>query len=112
MVAQSMVGHTQEVLCQDLQSEISEGLSDGEGVLAGPDRAFVVPYLPEISAHIGRDPPQQWLVVEGSGEGCSLAEGVEHLPEFPECHECIPQVEPEVDGLLQRDAAFREMREG
>src|SRR5262245_11218028 len=112
MVAQSMVGHTQEVMRQDLQSEISEGLSDGEGLLAGSDRAVVVPYLSKIAAHIGRDPSQPWLVVKGLGEGGSLAEVVEHLPEFPECYERSPQVEPEVDGLLLRGAALREMREG
>ena len=73
IVAQSMVGHTQVVMRHDLQGEISEGLSHGEGVLAGLDRAVMVPYLPEISAHIGGDPPQPRLVVEGLGEGCSLA---------------------------------------
>ena len=85
MVAQSMVGHPQVVMRHDLQGEISEGLSDGEGVLAGLDRAVMVPHLPKISAHIGGDPPQPRLVVEGLGEGCSLAEVVEHLPDFSEC---------------------------
>ena len=46
---------------------------DGEGVLAGLDRAVMVSYLPEISAHIGGDLPQPRLVVEGLGEGGSLA---------------------------------------
>ena len=107
-----MVGHTQEVTRRDLQGEISERLSDGESVLAALDGAVVVPYLPEIVAHIGGDPPQPRLVVEGLGEGFRLTEVVEHLPEFSELPERIPQVEPEVDRLLHRDAALREMRKG
>ena len=81
-------------------------------MLAGLDRAVMVPHLPEISAHIGGNPPQSRLVVEGLGEGCSLAQVVEHLPDFSECPERTPQVEPEVDGLLLRGAALREMLEG
>src|SRR5882724_13378209 len=100
MVAQRMVGHPQEVMRHDLQGDISEGLSDSEGVLARLDRAVMVPHLPQISAHKGGDPPQPRLVAEALGEGGSLAEVVEHLPEFAECPERIPQVEPEVDGLL------------
>ena len=46
-------------------------------------RAVMVPYLPAISTHIGGDPPQPWLVVEGLSKGFSLAEGVECLPDFP-----------------------------
>jgi hypothetical protein len=112
MVAQSMVGYTQVVIRQDLQGKISEDLSDGEGVPARLNRAVMVPHLPEISAHIGGEPPQSQLVVENLREGCSLAEVVEHLPDFPESPECRPQVEPEVDGLLLRGTALREMREG
>jgi hypothetical protein len=70
------------VMRRDLQGKISEGRSHGEGVLAGRDRSVMVPHFPEISAHIGRDPPQSRLVVESLGEGCSLAEGVEHLSDF------------------------------
>src|SRR5262245_45431265 len=84
MVAQSMVGQTQVMMRHDLQGDISEGRSHGEGVLAGLDRAVVVPHLPEISAHIGGDLPQSWLVVEDFSEGCRLAEVVEHLSKFPE----------------------------
>src|SRR5262249_51657199 len=84
LVAQSMVGYTQVVIRQDLQGKISEDLSDGEGVPARLNRAVMVPDLPKISAHIGGDPPQSRLVVENLREGCSLAEVVEHLPDFPE----------------------------
>ena len=73
MVAQNMVDRTQMVTHRDLQGKISEGLSHGEGVLAGLDRAVMVPHLPAISAPIGGDPPQPRLVVEGLGEGGSLA---------------------------------------
>jgi hypothetical protein len=96
----------------DPQGEIAEGLSDGEGLLAIRDRAVIVPHLPTISAHIGRDPPQPRLVIEGRGEGGSLAQVVECLPEFSECHERIPEVEPEIDGLLLRGAILWEMPEG
>src|SRR5262245_30461766 len=106
MLAQNMVGHTQVVLSHDLQGAIAEALSYGEGVRCGRDHLVMVPHLPEISAHIGRDPPQPWLVVEGFSEGCSLAEVVEHLPEFSDSPERMPQVEPEVDGLLLRGAAL------
>ena len=68
-----MVGHTQVVLRQDLQGEISEGLSDREGLLTGLNRAVLVPHLPKIPAHIGGNPPQSRLVIEGLGEGFSLA---------------------------------------
>ena len=57
MVAQSMVGHTQVVMRHDLQGDIAEGRSDGEGVLARLDRAVMVPHLPAILAQKGRDPP-------------------------------------------------------
>ena len=66
-----MVGHPQGVLRHDLQGEIAEGLSDSEGVLARLNRAVMVPYLPSISAHKGRDPPQPWLVAEALGTGAT-----------------------------------------
>jgi hypothetical protein len=72
------------VLRHDLQGEIAEALSHGKGVLAGRDGAIVVPHPHAIAAHIGRDPSQPRLVVEGLGKGASLAEGVERLPEFSE----------------------------
>ena len=68
-----MVGQTQVLMRCDLQGKISEGLSHGEGVLAGLNRVVMVSYLPEISAHIGRNSPQPRLVVESRGEGCRLA---------------------------------------
>ena len=43
LIAQDMVGRTQVVMRHDLQGDISEGLSDGEGVLAGRDRAIMSP---------------------------------------------------------------------
>src|SRR5215831_19715579 len=107
-----MVNHTQVVLRYDLQGEIAEGLSDGEGLLAGRDCAVVVSHVREMSAHIGGGPPQPRLVIERLGEGCSLAEVVEHPSEVFEVRERSPQVEPEVDGLLLRGAALREMRQG
>jgi len=85
---------------------------DGEGVLARRDRAVVVPHRREMSAHIGGGPPQPRPVVEGLSEGCRLAEVVEHLPVISVVRERSPQVEPEVDGLLLRGAALREMRQG
>ena len=112
MVAQSMVGHTQVMIRHHLQGEISERLSHGEGMLAGRDRAVMVPHCREMPAHIGGGPPQPRLVVEGLGEGCRLTEGVEHLPDVSEYQERRPQVESEVDGLLLRGTALREMREG
>src|SRR5262249_52071661 len=112
MVAQKMIGPTQGMMHHGLQGDISEGLSHGEGVLAGRDRSIMVPHIIEISAHIGRDSPQPRLVVDGLGESFSLAQVVEHLPEFSESPERIPQVEPEVDSLLLRGAALWEMFEG
>jgi hypothetical protein len=92
MVARRMVGHPQEVRRHDLQGDISEGRSDREGVLARLDRAVMGPHLPPISVQKGGDPPQPRPV----------AEVVEHLPAFAKCPERMPQVEPEVDGLLLR----------
>src|SRR6266446_9809451 len=112
MVAHNMIGHPEEVTRGDLQGAIAEGLSHGEGVLARRDRTIMVPHLPQISAHMSGGPPQPRLVVEGLGEGGRLAEVVEHLPEFAEFRERTPQVEPEVDGLLLRGTALREMPEG
>ena len=105
MVAQNMVGHTQVVMRHDLQGEISERLSDGEG---RPDST--APSWSPFPYNIGtyrRRPAPAAAGRRGLGEGGSLAEVVEHRPEFPECHERIPQVEPEVDGLLLRGAAFQ-----
>src|SRR5262249_4103237 len=74
--------------------------------------SVMVSHVIEISAHIGGDPPQPRLVVKGLGESFSLAQVVEHLPEFSESPERMPQGEAEVDSLLLRGAALREMFEG
>src|SRR5262245_7910614 len=72
----------------------------------------MVPHLPQIAAHKGGDSPPPRLVAEGLSEGSRLAEVVEHRPQFAEFQERPPQVEPEVDGLLLRGLARREMPEG
>src|SRR5262245_51668065 len=100
-----MAGHTQVVLRQELQGDISEGLSYGEGVLAGGDRAVIVPHPRERAAQIGGGPPQPRLVVENLGEGFRLLEVAEHLAEVSEVRERISQAEPEVDSLLLGGAA-------
>src|SRR5262249_30567912 len=69
-------------------------------------------HLPEVSAHIGGDLPQPWLVVEGLREGCRLAEVIEHLPDLAKWPERIAQVYPKVDGLLLHGTALWAMREG
>src|SRR5262249_38989010 len=111
IIAYNMVGQTQVVMRQDLQGDISEGRSDGKGMLAGRDRAVVAPHRRQKSAHIGGSSPHARLVVKGLGEGCSLAEVVD-LPDVSEVRERISQAEPEVDGLLLRGTALRKMREG
>jgi hypothetical protein len=50
MAAQHMIGHPEGLVRHDLQGEISEGRSDGEGGLAGVDRTVMVPHLPAMSA--------------------------------------------------------------
>src|SRR5262249_22351856 len=55
-------------------------------------------------------PPR--LVGEGGSEGGSLAAMLERLPDVTELPEHIPEIDAEVDGLLLRGAALREMREG
>ena len=47
MVPPRMVGCTEEVLCHDLQGDIAEGLSHGQGVLTGLHCTVVIPDLPE-----------------------------------------------------------------
>ena len=71
----------------------------------------MVPHFPQISAHIGGDSPQPRLVVEGLGKGFSLAEVVEHLPEFSEVKSAVRRSN-RGHGLLLRGAALREMRKG
>jgi hypothetical protein len=74
-------------------------------LLTRRDRAVLVPDLPEVAAHIGGNPPQPQLVVEVLSEGCRFAEIVECPSDFSEGPERIPQVKPQVDGLLLRGAA-------
>ena len=75
---------------RDLQGEISEGHSHGEGMLTGLDSVVMVPCRPEILAHIGRRP-----ALAGGWSSRALArvsasaEVVEAPPEFSEGPERI-----------------------
>ena len=86
------------------------GRGHGEGTLAVGEAAFMIPDLQDSGAHIGADPAEPALIVEGRGQGLGLTQGVEYRPQLSQRDEGIADIEPEIDGLLQRLAPLREMR--
>ena len=82
-----MVGGAQEVLWQDPEGTIPEGLSEGEGTLAGRNSAVIVPPHPAIPAHQGGDLPQPPLVPQHLGEGFGVLQVREEPLVFSQCRE-------------------------
>ena len=64
---------------------------------------------PQMSACISADLREPTLVAQGGGEGFGLAEAIEDSPELSQRPERIAKVEPEIDGLLDGGAIFRQV---
>ncbi len=67
------------------------------------------PSAGHAGGHIGADPAQPALIVEGRGKGLSLTQVVEYRPQFSKSEERTAYIEPEIDGLLKRLAMLWEM---
>ena len=60
------------------------------------------------SRHESADLATPAIVFQPLGEGLGLAEVLEHLPPFTELAQHRPQLEANLEGLLQRSLAFRQ----
>jgi hypothetical protein len=78
IVTQSVVHLAQSNISRDLKGDIPRIDGKGEGTLAGLDGTVMVACLPEIGAHMGGDPPQSTVIVQGLSENFSFAQVVEH----------------------------------
>ena len=80
---------------------------NGEGALATCEDALLV--SDANVDHMGRDPAQPALIVQGHSKGFGLAQMVQYRPKVSKCDECTAYIEPEIDGLLKRLTTLREM---
>ena len=112
IVTQEVVDMAQDVMRHDLEEAIPKGLGDGQGALAGHNRAVIVPHHPEIPAHIDTDLPQPPLVLQRLGQGFGFPQVGKDPLVFCQLHQCNAQVEPEIDSLLAPVAALREVPKG
>ena len=61
--------------------------------------------------HDRADPASPAVVVQPLGEGLRLAQALQHPPDFTELAQHRPQLEADLEALLQRGRALRQRRE-
>ncbi len=72
IVAEGVVYLAQDMIRRDLEGNVVEMPCEREGSLARRHGAVILAREPEIVGHVGVDPPQPSLIVDGLGKGFSL----------------------------------------
>ena len=110
IIAELVIRQGQVVACRHLQSEIAERHADGERALAGCDGAVGAHRVQRIREK-GNHSPESRLIAEGFGEGLGFAKEVEHPGILAERIQGMPEIDPEINGLLERLPTLGEMLE-
>jgi hypothetical protein len=58
------LGHAQVEICLDLQGKISQGLSNGQGLLPVCDSPIMLAYRDAMDAHMAGDLPEPLSIVQ------------------------------------------------
>ena len=95
----------------DTKPQIPEALGDLQGAGAGRERLVQLVERRMDRRHQSVDLATPTIVLQPLGEGLGLAEVLEHRSAFTELAQHPPQLEANVEGLLERGLALRQCRE-
>src|SRR5262249_30908786 len=109
ILADGVVDLAQTEMQLDLEREVAEGSDKGKSTLAIFNGAVIVAHHKASSAQIGGDSRQSRWIVEGLGEGFGFTEAGKDSRVFSKWKKGITQVEPDIDGLLDRVALLGQM---
>src|SRR2546422_5707400 len=112
VVAKTEIGQPQMVIRYDPKGEIPTDGGGGEAAVARLDRAVEIARSPEMERHEGGDPSQPALIADLLGENLTFAKVIEDSLELSERVERIAKLQQEINPLLDRSSALREMPEG
>ena len=86
---------------ENAESQVPEAPGDLQRPPAAHER-LVRLVEPRVDVrHEGADPPAPAVVVQPLGQRLGLAQALQHLPEFAELDQYRPQLEADLEGLLQ-----------
>ena len=85
------------------------GRGDGVGTLASGNGLLMVSRYPEVVGQSSADQPQTSLIIQGLGERLGSAQVVADLAKCCQWRKLSIEVEPEIDGLLDRVTALGEV---
>ena len=94
----------------DTKPQIPEAPGDLQGAGAGRERLVQLVERRMDRRHQSVDLATPTIVLQPLGEGLSLAELLEHRSAFTELAQHPPQLEPNLEGLLERGLALRQRR--
>ena len=95
-----------------MQAEVPKRCGQHQGALATRDRTVQVPCQQAVMAHPYNGPPQPTLVTQRLGKRYGCVQDVVEPSIFAERQERPIQMLAEINGLLQRVAALREVLQG
>src|SRR5262249_24919320 len=104
-----MISYAQVGLGDDLDIKCTAASSRGESPLASRNSALMLTYGREGNTEIGSNLSDPLEIAQPLGEGLGGAQVVRHPLVFTKRQQGITQVKPQIDSLLQRVAALREM---
>jgi hypothetical protein len=111
IVTREEAGHAEVERPRHPERTIAKRLGDGLGALAEPERVRRMPGDPKVVTQVDGELPESPLIVERPGQAFGFTEAGEDPPEFSQRKQCRSQVEPQIDGLLQRLAGLGQMPE-
>src|SRR3989441_5827468 len=111
VVAKTEIGQPQMVIRYDPKGEIPTDGGGGEAAVARLDGAVEIARSPEMERHEGGDPSQPALIADLLGENLTFAKVIEDSLELSERVERIAKLQQEINPLLDRSSALREMPE-
>ena len=98
-------------MVEDAESQVPEAPGDLQRAGAGHERLVQLAELRVGVRHERADPASPAVVVQPLGEGLGLAQALQHPPDFTELVQHRPQLEADLEGLLQRGRALRQRLE-
>ena len=111
IVPLALVGSAEIAVRQRVQDGIPASRSERESTLARGDGLVICAHEIAVDCQRDRDLSEPTRVVEGLGDGPSLAQTRQDTPRVAKRSERRTQGEPEINGLLTRVALLRQMRE-
>src|SRR5215472_4161156 len=111
VVATVVMGLGQIACTKDAQLQVSAAPGDLQGTDSSHERVVELAEIVQNSRDESRDTTPAGLVAKPFRERLGLAQAQERLPGFAKFSQLGPQLEPDLEGLLQRGLALRQRLE-